>query len=290
MKKCGFVAILGKPNVGKSSLTNLLVGENISLVSHKSNATRKNSHNIFIHKNAQIILTDTPGLTKNQDALNKMMFKNAIKAIGDCDLVLYMIDAKTSLDEYKEFLQLNTKNLPHILALNKTDKLSQAEILSILDKYNSLSDKYIGLVPISVTKGYNITRLLDLIVQNLKEGEFLYEEDALTTQSLKDIYKELIRQSVFNNLSDELPYESDVVVEKIEQKNKIDNIEATIYVQKNSQKQMVIGKNAQTIKRIGSVARMSLEQFSQKKIYLKLIVKQSKNWFLDKGLMSEMGY
>jgi len=288
-KFCGFVSIVGKPNVGKSTLVNRLVGEKIALVSHKANATRKRSRNIVMHKNAQVILVDSPGLNKRQDALNKFMLEETLKAISDCDLIVYLANAKDPICDYENFLKLNTKNIPHILVITKIDRLQKNELLRAIQKYSSFNS-FKELIPISVNKNINVDVLLEKIAQNIPEGEFLYDPEILTTLTIREIYKELIREALFNQLSDELPYESDVAIKSIKETVKKDDVNAVVYVQKQSQKQIVIGKGGETIKRIGIVARKMLEQFSGKKIHLELFVKCTKKWFLNKGIMNEMGY
>ena len=288
-RSCGFVSLIGKPNVGKSSLVNRLVGEKIALVSHKANATRKRSRNIVMHGDAQIILVDSPGLNARQDRLNLFMLDETLKAISDCDLIVYLADVNDKPSDYERFLRLNEKKIPHILVLTKIDKVTPDALLARLSAYSGFSG-FLELIPLSVKKNINIDVLLEKISKNLPQGDFLYDPEILTTSTVREIYKELIREAVFNELSDEIPYESDLVVQSVQETPQKDRVQAVIYVDKGSQKRIVIGKNGDTIKRIGINARKILEKFSKKKIHLDLSVKHSKKWFLNEGIMNEMGY
>lgn len=288
--KAGFVAVIGRPNAGKSTLINAIIGEKIAMVSHKANATRKRSKIIAMHENSQIIFVDTPGLHEKEKELNKFMLEEALKALGDADLIVFIVDAKDNVSDYEKFLELNKKNIPHILLLNKIDRVKEEHVFAALTRYSAFSDRYKEMVPVSAEKSKNLKTVLECISKHLPESPYLYDPEMLTTETVKDIYKELIREAVFNQLSDEIPYESDVLVDKIHENPKKDTVEATIYVDKNSQKGIVIGKGGESIKRIGINARKAMELFSGKKINLKLFVKASKGWSQNKGLMSEMGY
>ncbi len=288
--KCGFVAVIGRPNVGKSTLVNALVGERIAMVSHKANATRKRSQIIVMHNNAQIIFVDTPGLHEKEKELNQFMLSEALKALGDADLIIFLADMKDRVDDYEKFLELNKKNIPHLLLLNKMDRVDQKRTFEELQKYEKYSDRYKELVPISAEKKKNLHTLLNQIAKYLPKSPYLYDPEDMTTDTIRDIYKELIRESLFNQISDEIPYESDVVINSIQETEKKDTINATIYVEKASQKGIVIGKGGEAIKRIGINARKALEQFSGKKIHLELFVKHSKGWSKSKEIMSDMGY
>ena len=202
--KAGFIAVVGRPNVGKSSLLNHLVGEKIALVSHKANATRKRLNIIVMFEDAQMIFVDTPGIHHQEKLLNKFMLEEAIKAIGDSDLSIFLADATDQLKYYEEFLELN-KNKPHILVLTKTDKLSKGELLKKIDAYSVYQDRYANLVPISIKKGEGEDELLKTIKELLPESPYFYDPEIMTTEQIKDIYKEMIRESIFENLSEEIP-------------------------------------------------------------------------------------
>jgi len=287
--KSGFVGILGKPNAGKSTLLNWLLGEKIALVSPKANASRKRVDAIVMHNDDQIILVDTPGLHEKEKLLNKFMLKEAIKALEDSDLVLFLADVRDDLDGYKWFLELNKKDIPHIVVLTKTDLVNKEDVDKKIKEYKELN-KALGVVGISAVKGEGKEELLDEIVKFLPSHPYYYDPEIISTEHIRDIYKELIREALFEKLGDELPYESDVIIDKIEEYENLDKVYATIIVERNSQKGMVIGKKARKIKEIGKYARELLERFSGKKIYLELYVKVVPKWTKNKKMLEEIGY
>jgi len=288
--KSGFVALIGRPNAGKSSLLNWLLGEKIALVSHKAQATRKRMNAIVMHKNAQIIFIDTPGIHEKERLLNKFMLEEALKAIGDCDLILFLSPVTDSVEHYRKFLELNKKNTPHIVVLTKIDQVDNAAILKKIGEFKKYQDRFLELIPVSITKNIGKKDLLDTIIKYLPEHPYYYDPQLLTTQNIRDIYKELIRESLFENLSDEIPYETDVIIEKIEESENLDKVYAMIIVEKSSQKGIIIGKKGSTLKRIGKTARKKMEEFSGKKIYLELFVVVKKGWTKDKKSLEELGY
>ena len=289
MIKSGFVGILGKPNAGKSTLLNWLLGEKIALVSPKANASRKRVNAIVMYKDNQIILVDTPGLHEKEKLLNKFMLNEALKALIDSDLMLFLADVRDSIDGYKWFLELNKKNKPHILVLTKTDLVSKEEIENKIKEYEAVS-KALEIVPVSVVEGRGKEELLEAIVKYLPVHPYYFDPEIISTENIRDIYKELIREALFEKLKDELPYETDILIEKLDENENLDKIYATIIVERNSQKGMIIGKKAKKIKEIGIYARKLLEEFSGKKIYLELYVKVIKGWSKNKQMLKEIGY
>ncbi|GAB6046129.1 GTPase Era [Caminibacter profundus] len=289
MPKSGFVGILGKPNAGKSTLLNWLLGEKIALVSPKANASRKRVNAIVMHGDDQIILLDTPGLHEKERLLNKFMLKEALKALSDSDLVLFLADVRDDLDGYKWFLELNKKNIPHIVVLTKIDLVSNEEVEKKKKEYEDIK-KALAVVPISAVSGIGKEELLDEIVKHLPEHPYYYDPEIISTEHIRDIYKELIREALFEKLGDELPYETDILIDKIEEYDNIDKVYATIIVERLSQKGMIIGKKGRKIKEIGIYARKLLEQFSGKKIYLELYVKVVQGWSKNKKMLEELGY
>ncbi len=287
--RAGYVALIGRPNAGKSTLLNWLLGEKIAMVSHKQQATRKRLYAIVMHKNAQIIFIDTPGLHEKERLLNKFMLEEALKAIGDCDLILFLAPVTDPLKHYEKFLELS-QGRPHILVLTKIDTVDNAKLLAKIAEYQKYQDKFLELVPVSVKKNIGKEELLDSIIKYLPKHPYYYDPELLTTENIRDIYKELIREAIFENVSDEIPYESDVVIEKIEESPTLDRVYAMIIVEKPSQKGIIIGKKGETIKRIGRAARKLLEEFSQKKIYLELFVVVKKGWTKSKKELENIGY
>jgi len=288
--KAGYVAVIGRPNAGKSSLLNWLVGEKLALVSHKANATRKRLNIIAMHENAQIIFIDTPGIHEQERLLNQFMLEEAMKAMGDCDLILFLTPVSDKVEHYRSFLSLNSKNIPHMVLLTKTDTVSQNALFDKITEYQAFQDKFVALIPVSIKKGVSQSYILETISKYMPEHPFLYDPEILTTERSRDIYKELIREAIFENTSDEIPYFADVIIDKVEELETIDNIYATIIVDKKSQKGIMIGKEGQTIKRIGLNARKLIESLSGKKVFLKLVVIVKQGWSQDKDELKKIGY
>ena len=289
--KAGFVAVVGRPNAGKSTLLNHLVGEKLAMVSKKAQATRKRMNIIVMHDKTQIIFVDTPGLHEKEKLLNQFMMEEALKAIGDSDLILFLAPASDSLEEYEKFLDLiKGKKTPHIVLLTKFDRVPQAKLLEKLSKYQKYQENFEAIIPFSVNKKVGKSQLLDEISKYLPNHPWLFDHEILTTDNIRDIYRELIRESIFENLSDEIPYESDVLIGRIEESDGLDKVYATIIVEKDMQKRMIVGTKGQGIKRVGMGARKLMENFSQKRIYLDLHVSVRKGWSKNKGSLEELGY
>ena len=290
MTKCGYVSVVGRPNAGKSSLLNWLVGEKIAMVSHKANATRRRSNIIVMHEDDQIVFVDTPGIHETEKLLNQFMLDEALKAMGDCDLILFLAPVTDSLKYYEDFLEKNKKNTKHILLLTKIDFVNNDELMLKLKEYEKYQEKYEAMIPISIKKATKKSDILDVVVKYLPEHPYLFDPEIMTTEHLRDLYKEFIRESIFENISDEIPYEADVMINKIEEKPNVDVIRATIIVQKDSQKGMIIGQQATAMKRIGKAARIKIEKLSGKKCFLELFVSVKKNWTKNKDALKSMGY
>ncbi len=290
MTKAGFVSLIGRPNAGKSTLMNSLLGENIAMVSQKANATRKRSNAIVMHKETQIIFVDTPGLHEKEKVLNQFMLDEALKAMGDCDLIVYLAPITDSIENYEKFLKLNNSKVKHIIVLSKIDQVSQEKLFKKIAQYNALSDHFEALIPVAVPKKIGHKDLLDTIAKFLPESPYLFDPEDLTSELVRDIYAGFIREGVFQNVSDEIPYESDVLIEKIYEEKNIDRIIATVIVEKESQKGIIIGRGGEGIKRIGKYAREKIERLSGKKAYLDLQVVVKKGWTKDKSYLQEIGY
>lgn len=287
--KTGFVAVVGRPNAGKSSLANWILGEKIALVSKKANATRKRSFLIHMHQNHQIIFIDTPGIHEKERLLNQFMLEEALKAIGDCDLILFLAPASDDLRDYEKFLSLHV-NTPHIVILTKTDMISNEKLLEKIQQYQKYQENFKALIPLSIKKGSSRDLLNDEIVKYLPTHPHLYDAQILTTQTMREIYKEFIREAIFEQTSEEIPYFCDVLVNKVEENATIDKVYATIITEKGSQKGIIIGKNGATLKRIGKHARILMEQLNEKKIFLKLQVIVKENWSKNLKNLNELGY
>ena len=267
------------------------MGEKLAMVSKKAQATRKRMNIIVMHKDAQIIFIDTPGIHKKERLLNQFMLEEALKAMGDSDLIVFLAPVTDKLDEYEKFLELSeAKGVKHIIVLTKIDFVSLSEILQKLSQYQKYQDRFEAIIPFSVNKNIGKEQLLDEISKYLPNSPWLFDPEILTTDNIRDIYKELIRESIFENMSDEIPYESDVIIEKIYEEDNIDRVYATIVVEKDTQKGMIVGQKGTTIKRIGKSAREIMEKFSSKKIYLDLHVSVKKGWSKNKQSLEEFGY
>ena len=291
-QKCGFVAVVGRPNSGKSSLLNYLSDYKLAMVSKKAQATRKRMNIIVTYKESQIIFVDTPGIHKKEKLLNQYMLEEALKALGDSDVHIYLAPVNDSIEYYKEFLELRKdKRVPHIVLLTKVDRADNKRVLEKLNEYSKFADEFKAIIPFSIKRG-GATKdmLLNEISRYLPEHPWLYDEEILTTENIRDIYKELIREAIFEKISDEIPYESDVVIENIKESDNLDVVTASIIVEKDTQKRMIIGKSAQSIKRVGKYAREQLEEFSGKKIYLDLNVSVKKGWSKNRDFLEDLGY
>ncbi len=289
--KAGFVAVVGRPNAGKSTLLNHIVGEKLAMVSKKAQATRKRMNIIVMHDDAQIIFVDTPGIHEKERLLNQFMLDEALKAMGDSDLIIFLAPVTDKLTEYEKFLKLTqSKGVKHIVVLTKIDHVKQGDILAKLGEYQKYQDHFEAIIPFSVNKKVGKKQLLDEICKHLPNSPFLYDPEILTTEHIRDIYKELIRESIFENLSDEIPYESDVTIEKIDEGDNMDKVYATIVVEKETQKGMIVGQKGAGIKRVGKLAREQMELFSGKKIFLDLHVAVKKGWSKNKDGLEEFGY
>jgi len=289
LQKAGFVAVVGRPNAGKSTFLNYLVGEKLALVSQKANATRKRMQIIVTHKDAQLVFIDTPGIHERERELNKFMLEEVLRAMGDCDIICFLSPFSDSLEHYERFLELSGDK-KHIVLLTKIDLAKDEDILKKLEEFSVYADRYLDIVPMNTKKAFFKNRVIELISKHLPHHEFYYDPDEITSSYVKDIYKELIREALFENFSDEIPYSSDILIEKMEEGAKLDRVFARIVVEKDSQKGMVIGNKGEAIKRLGFEARKKLEEFSGKKIYLELFVKVDKNWTNNKTSIENMGY
>ncbi|TLD83597.1 GTPase Era [Helicobacter trogontum] len=293
----GFISVVGRTNAGKSTLLNNLVKSPVALVSKKVNATRKRMDIIIPFENeqynSQLIFIDTPGLHESKKLLNEYMLQEANKAVGDSDLSVFVAVASTKENEilhYRNFLEQHDKR--HIVLLNKIDTLSKQELLECLESYKQYQDQNLGIIPVKAKDidTYTMHTILSLLAKNLPLHPHFYNNDMISTTIMRDIYKEAIRETVFERFSDEIPYESDVKILKITEKPRILYIKAQIIVAKDSQKAMIIGKNGETIKSLGSIARKKCEYLAEQKVFLELIVKTIKGWNTNKEMLKEIGY
>lgn len=286
--KAGFVAVLGRPNAGKSSFLNAILGEKLALVSHKANATRKRMHLILMEGATQIVFVDTPGIHNQEKLLNQYMLKEAMRAMSDCDILLFLAPVTDKISYYEDFLKHAKK--PHILLLTKIDSVSKEALFEAIKTYEKYQNKYQALIPISIKDLGSLKRVAEVVANLMPTNPYYYDPEILSPNTTKEIAKEMIREVVFDNLSDELPYESDVQITLYKEKPHLHHIKATIIVHKESQKGMVIGKGGATLKRIGQKARLKLESFIQQKVFLEIFVKVVPSWCKERENLKKMGY
>ena len=288
--RSGFVSIIGRTNAGKSSLLNTLLNEKIAIVSHKQNATRRKINGIVMNEGDQIIFVDTPGLHESEKILNKLMINEAVKSMGDCDAMIFIASVHDDTSDYEKFLNLNPKK-PHILVLSKVDEVSNENLLKKMMQYQNFQSRFTALVPFSIKKQSYQKPLLDEICKLLPEHAYFYDPQFLTDTNEKEIFRDFILEAIYENLSDEIPYLSDVSVDKVVEKAGITEIFATIITEKDTHKSMIIGKNGETIKRIGIFARKLIKNLTNCKIYLKLDVIVKKGWSKDEKIIKKLiGY
>lgn len=288
--KSGFVSIIGRTNAGKSSFLNALLNEKITIVSHKQNATRRKINGIVMNGEDQIIFTDTPGLHESKKAINQLLINQAIKSMGDCDLIVFLAPIHDSTSDYEKFLALNPEK-PHILVLTKVDESSNAKVLEKITQYQKFQDKFAALLTFSTKQPTYKKPLLDEICKLLPEHEYFYDPEFLTPTNEKEIFREFILEAVYENLSDEIPYLSDAIIKSVKEKTGITEIYASIITERDIHKSMIIGKNGETIKRIGIFARKLIQNLTNTKVFLKLDVVVKKGWSKEeKSLNQIIGY
>ena len=288
--KSGFVSIIGRTNAGKSSFLNALLNEKIAIVSHKQNATRRKINGIVMNGEDQIIFTDTPGLHESNKAINQLLISQAIKSMGDCDLIVFLAPIRDDTSDYEKFLALNPEK-PHILVLTKVDESSNAKVLEKITQYQKFQDKFAALLTFSTKQPTYKKPLLDEICKLLPEHEYFYDPEFLTPTNEKEIFREFILEAIYENLSDEIPYLSDAIIKSVKEKTGITEIYASIITERDIHKSMIIGKNGETIKRIGIFARKLIQNLTNTKVFLKLDVVVKKGWSKEeKSLNKIIGY
>ena len=288
--KSGFVSIIGRTNAGKSSFLNALLNEKIAIVSHKQNATRRKINGIVMNGEDQIIFTDTPGLHESNKAINQLLINQAIKSMGDCDLIVFLAPIHDDTSDYEKFLALNPEK-PHILVITKVDESSNAKVLEKITQYQQFQDKFAALLTFSTKQPTYKKPLLDEICKLLPEHEYFYDPEFLTPTNEKEIFREFILEAIYENLSDEIPYLSDAIIKSVKEKTGITEIYASIITERDIHKSMIIGKNGETIKRIGIFARKLIQNLTNTKVFLKLDVVVKKGWSKEeKSLNQIIGY
>ncbi|MBK7562768.1 MAG: GTPase Era [Propionivibrio sp.] len=289
--KSGTIAIVGRPNVGKSTLLNRLVGEKISIVSRKAQTTRHRIMGILTQPDAQYVFVDTPGFqTRHTNALNRAMNRGVTQALAEIDVVVLVVDADRFDAKDKAVIQLLTPERPAILAVNKIDQIKdKTRLLPILANL-ATQYSFVAIVPISAATGSQLDDLLAEIRKQLPHKELLYGEDEITDRSERFLAAEFIREKLFRLTGDELPYAATVEVEKFEIDGALRRISAAIVVDRQAHKGIVIGKSGETLKRIASEARQDMERLFDGKVFLEVFVKVKSGWSNDERLLKSLGY
>lgn len=291
--KSGFVTIIGRPNVGKSTLMNKIIGQKISITSNKPQTTRNRIQTVYTKEDGQIIFVDTPGIHKAKSKLGEYMVNVAQKSLNEVDVVLWLVEPSTYIGAGDEYIVNQLKNIktPVILVINKVDTVKKEDILKYIDAYRKIYD-FAEIVPVCAIKGDNVPTLLDIIFKYLPYGPQFYDEDTITDQPLRQIVAELIREKALHALDEEIPHGIAVSIEKMkERKNgNLYDIEATIVCDKESHKGIIIGKQGTMLKKIGTNARFEMEKVLEKKVNLQLWVKVKKEWRDSEFLLKNFGY
>ena len=291
--KSGFVAILGAPNAGKSTLLNRMLGQKISITSKKPQTTRNRILGVVDRPGAQLIFLDTPGVHRASKPLNVRIVDVALAALADVDLILVMADMTAPDSDAEQYMlkKLELHRVPAVLALNKIDKIEKSQLLTRIDKW-SRKYGFEAIVPVSALHGHQVDDLLNAMEKVLPQGPPLYPPGSLTDMTERFIAAEMIREKAFRLTGDEIPYAVAVTIDefKEEKKGKLVRIQATIHVERDSQKGMVIGKGGKKLKEIGQSARAEIERMVGTKVFLKLFVRVQKNWSKDTKALRRFGY
>lgn len=290
MHKSGFVNIVGNPNVGKSTLMNLLVGERLSIITSKAQTTRHRIMGIVNDEDFQIVYSDTPGVLKPNYKLQESMLRFSKGAITDADVILYVTDTIETPDKNLDFIQsVALSKIPTILIINKIDTSNPEKLESLVEQWAILLPEA-QIVPISALEKFNTERLIERIVSLLPQAEPYFPKDTLTDKSLRFFASEIIREKILTNYDKEIPYCTEVVIEKYEEGVALDKISAVINVARASQKGIIIGHQGAMLKKIGTQARKDLEAFLQKKVFLEIFVKVEENWRDNDKALKGFGY
>ena len=291
MHRAGFVNIVGNPNVGKSTLSNLLVGERLSIITSKAQTTRHRIMGIVNGEDYQIVFSDTPGVLKPKFKLQESMLEYSKGALTDADVLLYVTDVIETVDKNKDFLDKVAKErIPILLVINKIDLLSgQDDLVKLVDQWHTLLPTA-EIYPTSAKENFNVDQIMKRIIELLPENPPYFGKDALTDRSSRFFVTEIIREKILLNYDKEVPYATQVIVEKFDEQEKDLHIMAVVYVERDSQKGIIIGHKGNKLKRVGIEARKDIEKFFEKHVYLQLYVKVEKDWRNQEAKLKAFGY
>ena len=291
--KSGFVTIIGRPNVGKSTLMNHLIGQKIAITSSKAQTTRNRIQTVYTGKEGQVVFLDTPGINKVKNKLGEYMLNVAENTLKEVDVILWLVEPTTFIGAAERYIleKLERVHTPVILVVNKTDLVKEEEILKAIDTYKEVYD-FAEIVPVSALRNRNTDELMSAIFQYLEEGPQYYDEDTITEQPERAIVAEMIREKALRSLDKEVPHGIAVVIDRMKdrQDGRIVDIDATIICERDSHKGIIIGKQGAMLKKIGTQARMDMEKLLDTKVNLKLWVKVKKDWRDSEFLLKNYGY
>lgn len=291
--KSGFVTLIGRPNVGKSTLMNRLIGQKIAITSNKPQTTRNRIQTVYTDERGQIVFLDTPGIHKAKNKLGEYMVNVAERTLKEVDVVLWLVEPTTYIGAGEQHIaaQLRTIRTPVVLVINKVDTVKKEEVLKFIDAYKDICD-FAEIVPVSALKGQNTDTILDVIFQYLPYGPQFYDEDTVTDQPQRQIVAEMIREKALRSLDEEIPHGIAVTIEKMKERSngKVVDIEATIICERDSHKGIIIGKGGAMLKKIGSAARYEIEKMLEMKVNLQIWVKVRKDWRDSDLFIKNFGY
>ncbi len=291
--KSGFAAIIGRPNVGKSTLMNHLIGQKIAITSRKPQTTRNRIQTVYTSERGQIVFLDTPGIHKAKNKLGEYMVNVAQRTFQDADVILWLVEASDYIGTGEQHIaqQLKRTNLPVILVMNKVDKVEKKDLPGFIDAYRKILD-FAEIVPVSALRSVNLDTLLECIFKYLPYGPQFYDEDMVTDQPQRQIVAELIREKALRCLEEEIPHGIAVTIERMKERPEggLVDIDATIICERDSHKGIIIGKQGAMLKKIGSQARTEIEKMLEEKVNLKLWVKVKKDWRDSDFLIKNFGY
>lgn len=291
--KSGFVTLIGRPNVGKSTLMNRLIGQKIAITSNKPQTTRNRIQTVYTDERGQIVFLDTPGIHKAKNKLGEYMVNVAERTLKEVDVVLWLVEPSTFIGAGEQHIaaQLKTIKTPIVLVINKVDTIKKEEILKFIDAYKDICD-FADIVPVSALKGRNTDSVLEVIFKYLPYGPAFYDEDTVTDQPQRQIVAEMIREKALRSLDEEIPHGIAVTIEKMKERpgGKVVDIEATIICERDSHKGIIIGKGGAMLKKIGSAARFEIEKMLEMKVNLQIWVKVRKDWRDSDLFIKNFGY
>ena len=288
--KAGFVNIVGKPNVGKSTLMNILVGERLSIISSKAQTTRHRIVGLINSENYQIVFSDTPGMLKPKYELHKSMMSFVNLSLEDADIILFVTDLFETEEEIEEVIRrINESGIPVILVINKIDLAKEGQLEEVTEYWTSRV-KADTVIPISAKENFNTERILQEILEKLPEHPAFYDKEELTDRPERFFASEIIREKIFTNYKKEIPYSTEVGIEDFHEEENLIKIRATIFCERNSQKGILIGDKGKMLKKVGIEAREELEKFFGKKVFLETFVKVEQDWRKNKAKLKKFGY